>query len=332
MTPDVLHAPGSLHRFYVAGVLDHEDGACGGVHEHLRDPRGVVWMHLQGTDAEQLTGLAEQFDLAPLAVEDVLQVHQRPKVDRHDGHLFLSLYGTAVDPSTSALAASELAVLVGDRWVITVVKTGVFDVDVVRAAWDRTPELADEGVVFLLHGLLKVVVDGHFAALQALDEAVEALEVDLFSEAPGGLDVQRRTFVIRKALVELRRVALPMPEVLQALSRGDRPAVSARMQPFFADTHDDGLRVAQWSDSLRELLGSIQDSSLQLQSNRTNDVMRRLSAGAAVFGASTAITGFYGMNVLFPQVQTRAGALTATLVLAGACVGLLAYFRWRRWL
>ena len=92
------------------------------------------------------------------------------------------------------------------------------------------------------------------------------------------------------------------------------------------------LRVTDWTESLRDHLGSIQDADLQMQSNHTNEVMRRLAAYAAIFAAGTAITGFYGMNVLFPQVQSSAGAVTASALLAAVTIGLIAWFRRNRWL
>ena len=168
------------------------------------------------------------------------------------------------------------------------------------------------------------MVDEHFTAVQELDAAAEAMEADLFSEARRTTQVQRRSFALRKALVELRRVALPMREVLTTFLRRDEHLVDATTQPYYADVHDHVLRVTDWTESLRDHLGSIQDSNLQMQSNHTDEVMRRLTAYAAIFAAGTAITGFYGMNVLFPQVQTGEGAVSASLLLAAVTVGLIA--------
>jgi magnesium transporter len=324
--------PVRRNRLYRHGVLELEDFPCERISDHLSHPGTVVWLDLDAPDAADLALLAQEFDLAPIAVDDVLQVHQRPKVDRHAGHLFLSVYGVRVDPVSAELSTSELAVLVGDRWLITIRKSGDFDMHQVRAVWDGNADLTRSGVGFLLHGLLDHVVDEHFAAVQELDAAAEAMEADLFSEAPRTTQVQRRSFALRKALVELRRVALPMREVLGTLLRRDGHLVDAVLQPYYADVHDHVLRVTEWTESLRDHLGSIQDADLQMQNNHTNEVMRRLAAYAAIFAAGTAITGFYGMNVLFPQVQSSAGAVTASLLLAAATAGLVAWFRRNRWL
>jgi magnesium transporter len=320
------------NRLYRDGLLELEDFPFERISDHLREPETVVWLDLEAPDAADLALLAREFDLADIAVDNVLQEHQRPKVDRHAGHLFVSLYGVHVDPITAVLTTSELAVLAGDRWLITIRKNGDFDMEQVRAVWDNNADLSRSGVGFLLHGLLDHVVDGHFNAVQELDAAAETMEADLFSESPRTTQVQRRSFALRKALVELRRVALPMREVLTAFLRRDVHLVDAAMQPYYADVYDHVLRVTDWSESLRDLLGTIQDSNLQMQSNHTNDVMRRLAAFAAIFAASTAITGFYGMNVLFPQVQSAEGAVTASALLVLATVGLIAWFRHNTWL
>jgi magnesium transporter len=331
-TPPVRR-PARRNRLYRHGLLELEDFPSERISDHLSEPGTVVWLDLDAPDAADLALLAQEFGLADIAVDNVLQVHQRPKVDRHaGGHLFMSLYGVRVSPVGAELATSELAVLAGDRWLITIRKSGDFDMDHVRAASDGNADLATSGVGFLLHGLLDAVVDEHFTAVQVLDEAAEAMEADLFSEAPRTTHVQRRSFALRKALVELRRVALPMREVLDAFLRRDVHLVDATLQPYYADVHNHVLRVTDWTESLRDHLGSIQDADLQMQSNHTNEVMRRLAAYAAIFAAGTAITGFYGMNVLFPQVQSGAGAVTASALLAAATIGLIAWFRRNRWL
>jgi magnesium transporter len=324
--------PERRNRLYRHGHLELEDFPAERISDHLSEPGAVVWLDLDAPDAADLALLAQEFGLADIAVDNVLQVHQRPKVDLHAGHLFMSVYGVRVDPVSAELATSELAVLAGDRWLITIRKTGDFDMDQVRAVWDGNADLAPSGVGFLLHGLLDHVVDEHFTAVQELDAAAEAMEATLFSEAPRTTQVQRRSFALRKALVELRRVALPMREVLTPFLRRDMHMVDATTQPYYVDVHDHVLRVTDWTESLRDHLGSIQDADLQMQSNHTNEVMRRLAAYAAIFAAGTAITGFYGMNVLFPQVQSDAGAVTASALLAVVTVGLIAWFRYNRWL
>jgi len=187
-------------------------------------------------------------------------------------------------------------------------------------------------VGFLLHGLLDHVVDGHFAVVQELDDSVEDLEEQLFDPQPRTTAVQRRTFEMRKSLVGLRRVALPMREVVNTLTRRDLHLVDAEMAPYYADVYDHVLRVTEWTESLRDLVTTIQDSNLQIQSNRLNQDMKKLTAYAAIFAVPTAITGFYGQNVPYPGFGSHGGFISMVVLLVGATLGLIVYFKRKEWL
>jgi len=320
------------NRLYRNGVLEAEDIDPARISDHLDEPDTVVWLDLESPDEAELALLAEEFGLNALAVEDATHEHQRPKVDRYQTHIFLSVYAVHLNRSTGELASSELAVFAAPQWLITVRKSGGFDMTHVEQVWDTNRDLAKNGVGFLLHGLLDHVVDGHFATVQELDDAVEEVEARLFDDRPQPLAVQKRTFEMRKALVDLRRVALPMREVVNTLLRRDLGFVTESMQPYYADVYDHVLRVTEWTESLRDLVTTIQDSNLQVQSNRLNEVMKKLTAYAALFGAVAAITGFFGQNLPYPGFGNHVGLVVMAVLLVGTTVGLLITFKVRGWL
>src|SRR5439155_18338245 len=178
----------------------------------------------------------EEFGLHELAIEDAVGESQRPKLDHYATHLFLSAYAVTLDPERTTLEVSELAVFITDQALVTVRKDDRFDFTQVLARWDASPDLAGHGVGFLLYGLLDHLVDGHFTAVQQLDEGIEELEDLLFDERRAQIQaVQRRSFRLRKQLVVLRRVVLPMREVLNTLLRRDLPTVDAAMAPYYQD-------------------------------------------------------------------------------------------------
>jgi len=320
------------NRLYRNGVLEQEDFECARISDHLEEPDTVVWLDLETPTKAELGILAEEFGLSPLAVEDAINEHQRPKVDRYDSHLFLSVYGVGLEDSSGELATMELAIFAAERWLITVRKTPGFDMAGVKEAWDANPELAKNGVSFLLHGLLDHVIDAHFQVVQDLDDCVEAIEDRLFDPKPQTTAVQRRSYEMRKSLVRLRRVALPMREVLNTLMRRDLHVVTSEMQPYYQDVYDHVLRVTEWTESLRDLVTTIQDSNLQIQSNRLNEVMKKLTAYAAIFAVPTAITGFYGQNVPYPGFGSHAGFVSMVVFLVAATLGLVAFFKVKHWL
>ncbi|MCU4182801.1 magnesium transporter CorA family protein [Acidiferrimicrobium sp. IK] len=320
------------NRLYRNGVLEAEDFPDAEISDYICQDDTVVWLDLESPDEAGIQILAQEFGLNSLAVEDATHEHQRPKVDRYRSHIFMSLYAVHLDGDSGVLATSELAVFASKSWLITVRKSGGFDMGHVEDRWDANPDLAKHGVGFLLHGLLDHVVDGHFATVQELDEAVEAIEARLFEERPEPLSVQKRSFQMRKALVDLRRVSLPMREVLNTLMRRDMGFVDEDMMPYYQDVYDHVLRATEWTESLRDLVTTIQDSNLQVQSNRLNEVMKKLTAYAAIFGAVAAITGFFGQNLPYPGFQSSSGLFVMGALLAAAVVGLGIVFKRRDWL
>jgi magnesium transporter len=319
-------------RVYRNGVLEAEGFPVADISDRLAEPGTVVWLDLCVPDENDLAAVSEEFGLHPLAVEDAIHQHQRPKLDRYQTHLFLSTYGVGLDTASGELATSEVAVFVTKRALITVRKDDRFDIDRVVARWDDSPDLAKHGVGFLLYGLLDFVVDGHFAAVQELDGEMEGLEDLLFDQRPRPLDVQRRSFELRKSLVLLRRVVLPMREVVNALMRRDYGVVDPPMVPFYQDVYDHVLRATEWTESLRDLVTTILDTNLTIQGNRLNTIMKKVTGWAAIIAVPTAITGFYGQNIPYPGFGKPWGFWVSTAVTIVLSVGLYFMFKARDWI
>jgi magnesium transporter len=284
-------------RLYRDGMLEAKDFPAAQISDYLQQPGTVVWLDLCEPDQQDLEVLSQEFGLHPLAVEDAIQQHERPKLDRYQDHYFLNAYAISLDPTTGQLTTSELAAFITPRALITVRTEPAFDIEGVVARWDGSADLAGHGVGFLLWGLLDVVVDGHFATVQQLDEALEGLEDLLFDERPHGAEVQRRSFELRKSLVVLRRLVLPMREVVNSLLRRDLGLVDEAMGPYFQDVYDHVLRATEWTESLRDLVSTILETNLTIQGNRLNAIMKKVTSWAAIIAVPTAVTGFYGMNV-----------------------------------
>lgn len=319
-------------RVWRNGVLEAEGFPVADISDRLAEAGTVVWLDLCLPDKDDLAAVSEEFGLHPLAVEDAIHQHQRPKLDRYQTHLFLSTYSVGLDTASGELATSEVAVFVTKQALITVRKDDRFDIDRVVARWDESPDLAKHGVGFLLYGLLDFVVDGHFAAVQELDGEMEGLEDLLFDQRPRPLDVQRRSFELRKSLVLLRRVVLPMREVVNALMRRDYGLVDPPMVPFYQDVYDHVLRATEWTESLRDLVTTILDTNLTIQGNRLNTIMKKVTGWAAIIAVPTAITGFYGQNIPYPGFGKPWGFWVSTAVTVALSVGLYFMFKARDWI
>jgi magnesium transporter len=323
----------ALTRLYKDGVLELKDFPVQDISDHLEDPASVVWLDLCRPSSEDFAMIQEEFGLHELALEDARHPHQRPKLDHYRTHRFISAYATAIDPDTAELTTSEIAVFVTERAVITIRTDDGFAMEEVLARWDDSPDLAEHGVGFLVHGLLDYVVDGHFDAVQQLDGYIEALEDLLFDEGRHEIrTVQRRCYELRKSLVRLRRVVLPMREVVNALMRPGMHVVDEPLTPYYQDVYDHVLRVTEWTESLREMVTTVLETNLTVQGNSMNLIMKKVTSWAAIIAVPTAVTGFYGQNVPYPGFSQQWGFVTSTAAIVILSLLLYVSFKLKDWI
>jgi magnesium transporter len=319
-------------RLYRHGVVALEGFPVAEVSDHLSEADTMVWLDLRDPDEADLGILSEEFGLHPLAVEDAVNERQRPKLDRYKTHLFVNAYGVRLDTGTGELATTEVAAFVTPRALITVRKDDGLDITTVIERWDQSPDLGARGVGYLLQGLLDVIVDTHFATVQSLDDELDALEDQLFAEKPADREVQRRSFELRKSLVLLRRVVLPMREVVNALLRRDLGVVDETLQPYYQDIYDHVLRATEWTESLRDLVTTILETNLTIQGNRMNTISKKVTSWAAIIAVPTFITGFAGMNLPYPGFSKHWGLYVVVAIMVISPVLLYLSFKRKDWL
>jgi magnesium transporter len=321
-------------RLYRDGKLLKEDFPPEEISDELRQRHGcIIWLDLCEPDSRELEIIGSEFGLHELAIEDAIEKTQRPKVDRYRTHLFLSAYSTALDQESGELVTHEIAAFVTHHALITVRKDAAFDMGPVIERWDSSGDLAQYGASFLLYGLLDYLVDGHFRAIESLDQAVEDMTDDLFDTRKDAIElVQRRSFQLRKSLVLLRRIILPTREVINTLLRHDLDYVREPMAPYFRDVYDHVIRATEWTESLRDVVTTIVETNLTEQANRMNLIMKKVTSWAAIIAVPTAITGFYGQNVPYPGYDKTSGFIISTLLIVGMALGLYALFRHKDWL
>ena len=329
-------------RAWRDGVCVARDVDEDGLKALIEDPTVLTWVDLVNPREEDLLRIAATVGLAPGSVEDALAPLERPKITRHPGHLFFMTYATrrvgAVleDPTDlTRLRMKRISAFVLPSALVTVRLPdrhgNRFDVEELMDRWEGQPELLREGTSALVYGLLDMVVDGHFDTIQELDDEIEALEDVLFEQGDTGRRFIRRVYALRKDLVRLRRVVLPMREVVNGLlrhRRRDEPVLDA----YFDDLDDHVLRAAEWTESLRDLVASVFETNLSLQDAKLNTVMKKLAGWAAIIAVPTAITGWYGQNVPYPGFQTHTGLIQSLSLILIATVTLYLLFRSRDWL
>jgi magnesium transporter len=321
-----------MTRVYRKGILDAEGFPVADVSEYLVDPDTVVWVDLSGPTKEELHELAAELGLHELAVEDALEPHQRPKLDRYATHLFLSCHAVRVDVQAGRLDETEIDAFINERWLITVRENDRFQIDPVFERCDRSPDLAVFGVGFLLYALLDVIVDSYFDTVQAFDEYYEEVSDGIFADRPLDPAKQRHWFDMRRAMVRFHRLVVPLREAISSLMRREHSPIAEELYPYFQDVYDHILRVSESSDSLRDLVSTIVETNLSLRDYRQNQIVKKVSSWAAIIAVPALVTGYYGMNVPYPGFSQPWGAVTSGIVIIGASIGLYWVFRRAGWL
>lgn len=312
------------------------------ISDYLAEPDTLVWVDMYDPDHSALAELAAELGVNVWAVEDAVAPSERVKATIYPSHTFFTVYAVdmampeaGADPTT-LLTKHRISAFVLDRALVTVRLPPEFDIEEVSRRWDEldTPRY---GVGGLVHGLLDVVVDGHFDAVQVLDDCIEGLEDELFDPPTRANDqrrtFQRRSFQLRKDLVHLRRIVLPMREVVGAIQhRRHEDHHSPELDPLYIDLYDHVLRVSEWTESLRDMVTTVFETNLSLQDARLNNVMKKLTGWAAIVAVPTAITGFYGQNLPYPGAGLHWGFVLSSTLIATISLFLYVMFKSRDWL
>jgi magnesium transporter len=320
-----------MSRQYRDGELVEKNFPLNEIDEHFTG-NSAVWYDLVRPTSDDYRVLAEELGLHQLAIEDSIKGGQRAKIDHYDSHLFINLYQAHFPGDDPELSLAELAIFVTKHAVITVRQNEDFKMDHVIKRWDESAELAHYGVAFLLWGILDVVIDDYFKVIERLDNELEELEDELFEPKPKDVTIQKRSYQLRKSLVLLRRAAVPMREVINPLLKHNGDILHNEMLPYYQDLYDHIMRVADWTDSLRDLVTTLLETNLTLQGNRMNLIMKQVTSWAAIIAVPTAITGYYGQNIPYWGFGQEAGVWTSNILIVGISAALFIAFKKRDWL
>jgi magnesium transporter len=316
---------------YRKGKRVDETVPLDGLAELSRQPDAFVWVDLPHPHEDVLNQLATEFGLHPLAVEDALHAHQRPKIERYDTFFTIVTYAAAM--KDDHLELHEITVFVSRDYVVTVRHTTGDDLAELRARLDSTQSELDalEGG-FFAYALLDQVVDGYFIAVDSLEDRIESLEEELVyrSDSSTGLG---SAFAARRDVIYFRRAVAPLREVLNVLLRRDETIVRPELDTYVRDLYDHVVRVSEDLDTFHDLISASLEAHLSVISNRMNEVVLKVSAWAAIIALPTVIASIYGMNFArMPELSWHLGYPYALGLMAASALGLFAYFKRRRWL
>lgn len=293
-----------------------------------------LWIGLYEPTEAEFGRVMNDFGLHPLAVEDALSAHQRPKLEVYDGSLFLVLKPVSYDDSDGSVTAGELMLFVGDSFVVTVRHGETNPLGAVRERLEKDPEVLRHGPTAVMYAVSDAVVDKYMEVGADLHVDLEELEGDVFAPVgQGNGDTAGRIYYFKRQVLGFRRATGPLSEPVSRLMSAGVPFVPDDSRPFFRDVSDHLTRINEQVDSLDRLLSDILSAYLAQMGVRQNDDMRKISAWAAMFAIPTAIAGIYGMNFEhMPELHWVWAYPTVLALIAGSCFVLFRIFKRRGWL
>jgi magnesium transporter len=299
--------------------------------EYLHRPRCFVWVALQDPSAVELTEMQTAFELHPLAVEDALVGHQRPKIEEYGDSLFAVLH--LVEPAAGEYHVGELAIFAGPNYVVSVRSRAQKGLAEVRARCEREPELLRQGPGFVLYAIIDAIVDRYFPILDNLEDELDGIEQQIFAPQGAPRDNIEALYALKQRLMVMKHAVAPLLEGVSNLTGGRVPALCVNITEYFRDIYDHLLRLNQTADSVRETIATAISVNLSFITLQENETMKRLAAYAALLAIPTMIAGIYGMNFEhMPELKWRYGYEISLLVMGGIDVLLYFLFKRNKWL
>ncbi|MFF9622840.1 magnesium and cobalt transport protein CorA [Streptomyces griseosporeus] len=313
--------------------------------ELRRQPSGMAWIGLARPTAAELHSLAAEFDLHPLAVEDAMEAHQRPKLERYGDTLFVVLRAARYLDAPEEVDFAELHVFVGPDFLITVRHGAAPDLSAVRRRMEESPELLKLGPEAVLYAILDAVVDGYAPVVAGVQNDIDEIETEVFRGDPA---VSRRIYELSREMVEFQRATRPLVGMLHGLMAGfSKYGTDEELQRYLRDVADHVTHISERVDGFRQALTEILTVNATLVTQQQNAEMRalaeagfeqneeikKISSWAAILFAPTLVGTIYGMNFThMPELTWRFGYPFAIGLMGVVCVSLYLIFKRRDWL
>lgn len=307
------------------------------IKEVHRRREGFVWIGLHEPDEQQIQGIAESYGLHELAVEDAVQAHQRPKLERYDDTLFMVLktlrYAEHESPTTAneIVETGELMAFLGADFIITVRHGAHSGLARLRHELDEDPEQLSNGPAAVLHAITDHVVDQYLEVTSAVEDDIEEMETRVF--APRTQVSAEQIYLMKREVLELRRAVMPLAAPVRRLAEGFTRLVPDEVRSYFRDVDDHLTTVSERVAAYDELLTTLVDATLAKISLQQNSDMRKITAWAAMITVPTMIAGIYGMNFDYmPELHWQFSYPAVLVVILVICLLLYRIFRKNKWL
>ena len=293
----------------------------------------TTWINLNGLNhVSAIETLGENYNLHPLVLEDIVNISQRPKIDEHEGYLFIVVKMLYYD-SNERMVSEQVSFVLGKHYVLTFQEAegDVFDGvrDRIRQAKGRVRNMHAD---YLLYILMDAIVDHYFSVIELLGNKIEDLESDIFT---GNIndDATKNIQNLKREILRVRRSIFPLREVINRIEKNENTLIHKKTITYYRDIYDHLIQVSENIDIYREMIWSLMDMYMTTISNKMNEVMKVLTIMASIFIPLTFIAGIYGMNFNYiPELQFKNGYFTVLGVMIVIFLAMLYYFKRKKWL
>jgi magnesium transporter len=316
---------------YEGGRRRDGDLSVKDAHIACRDGKSFVWIGLYEPAEHEFDAIQREFELHPLAVEDAIKAHQRPKLEVYGDTVFVVLKTARYVDPTEVVQLGEILIFLGEGFVITVRHGEASSLHDVRERLEGNSKLLSHGPGAVLHSIVDKVVDDYTPAIAGLQEDIEQVEEDVFSDAR--VNSAERIYRLNREVLQFNRATGSLMEPIDRLAAGRYELIHPEVRTYFRDVNDHLVRVHEQLEGFRDLLTGVLQANLAQVTVRQNEDMRRISAWVAILATPTAIAGIYGMNFEhMPELRWTFGYPAALLLMVAICTLLYRYFKRAGWL
>lgn len=298
-----------------------------------RIQNGVTWLNIDGLqNVDLIKQIGKKYELHPLVLEDILNTVQRSKIETYDNYIFIVMKLMVWQADKNNFSVQQISLILGDNFVLTFQEKKCALLDTIQVALRAGQgRIREQGADYLTYIIMDTIVDHYFIILENLGDQIETIEQDIITD-PTKKNIHS-LYKLKRKVFAFRKIAWPVREIINHLLQTKLTFIGDFVLPYLRDVYDHVMQIIDTVETFRDMLGSMLDVYLSSQTNRINEVMKVLTIIATIFIPLTFIASIYGMNFKYmPELQYKYGYFTVLGVMAVMVIGMLIYFRRKKWM
>jgi len=301
--------------------------------EAIKDPSNILWLDIQDTDDNDIDILTGVFNIHPLTIEDFIMVNARPKVENFKDYLFLIMFSLECSKNNcdKKIKMGEMDFCLGKNFLVTSHNDIIPALAINKERLRKDSPIIKNGADFLLYALTDSLVDSYFPVIHDFDDSVDQMSDELFKDPTN--NTLKKIYTLKNEIIHLRRTIGPQADVMSLLARGDYPQITPANSIYFRNIYDSLIRINDIVGTSRDIITGAMEAYVSVVSNRLNEIMKTLTVITTIMMPLTLIASIYGMNFKhMPELEHKFGYPSVILTMSLLTIGMLIYFKRRKWL